>query len=160
MKLRYSCADCDAINNTKWPGPAVRTCVGCGKTENAADVLRDGKLTCCAACGNEQLYRQKDFPQWLGMGLLATACALFYVFAITYQYAIAWRILLGSAALDGLIYFIVGDVVVCYRCGAQHRGIPSRVFDPHEIAIAERYRQERIRKEQMQAQQPQQIRVE
>lgn len=93
----------------------------------------------------------KDFPQWLGMGLLASACALFYLFAIRYQYAIAWSILLGSAAIDAVIYLIVGDVVVCYRCGAQHRGIHSRAFDPHEIAIAEKYRQERIRREQMQA---------
>ena len=153
MKLRYSCPDCDAINNTVCPGTVTRTCIGCGKVENASDALRDGKLTCCAACGNDHLYRQKDFPQWLGMGLLATACALFYVFAITYQYAIAWTILLGSAGLDGLIYFIVGDVVVCYRCAAQHRGIPSRVFDPHEIAIAERYRQERIRRKQLLAEQ-------
>ena len=70
-----------------------------------------------------------------------------------YMYAARLSILLGSAAVDALIYIIVGDVVVCYRCAAQHRGIPSRVFDPHEIAIAERYRQERIRREQLQAEQ-------
>ena len=61
-----------------------------------------------------------------------------------------WAILLGSAAIDGLVYLIVGDVVVCYRCAARHRGVPSRAFDPHELAIAEKYRQERIRKEQLQ----------
>lgn len=153
MKLRSTCPDCDTTNVVELPGPAERTCIGCGKVEPLVDAIAEGKLKCCAACGNEQLYRMKDFPQWLGMGLLATACILFYLFAIQYQYAIAWSILLGSAAVDGLIYFIVGDVVVCYRCAAQHRGIPSRVFDPHEIAIAERYRQERIRREQLQAEQ-------
>jgi hypothetical protein len=93
----------------------------------------------------------KDFPQWLGMTILAGACVSFFVLAVVfYRYTLAWAILLGSAAVDGLIYGIVGDVVVCYRCGARHRGVPSRAFDPHELAIAEKYRQERIRREQLQ----------
>lgn len=85
------------------------------------------------------------------MSLLTVACALFFVFAIRFHYAIAWTILLGSAALDGLIYLIVGDVVVCYRCGAQHRGVPSRSFDPFDLGTAEKYRQERIRREKLHA---------
>jgi hypothetical protein len=85
------------------------------------------------------------------MSLLAGACIVFFIFAIRYQYAIAWTVLLGSAAIDCLIYFIVGDVVVCYRCGAKHRGGPSRQVYPFELTIAEKYRQERIRREQLQA---------
>src|SRR5438552_3195482 len=112
MKLRYICPDCDTTNTIELPGPTERTCAGCGKTEPLAGLAAAGKLIQCAACGNEPLYRMKDFPQWLGMGLLASACILFYLFAIRYEYAIAWSILLGSAALDALIYLIVGDVVV------------------------------------------------
>lgn len=108
-------------------------------------------LTTCSQCGNAELYRQKDFPQWLGMSLLTVACLVFFVFALLYQYAIAWSVLLGSAAIDGLIYLIVGDVVVCYRCGTKHRGWPSRKFAPFELTAAEKYRQERIRREQLQA---------
>src|SRR5262245_17084381 len=113
----------------------------------------DQTLPRCASCGNTELYRQKDFPQWLGMSLLAVACLVFFVFALLYQYAIAWSVLLGSAAIDGLIYLIVGDVVVCYRCGAKHRGWPSKKFQPFELTTAEKYRQERIRREQLQAEQ-------
>jgi hypothetical protein len=70
---------------------------------------------------------------------------------VLYHQWLAWTVLLGSAAIDGLLYYgIVGDVVVCYRCGCEHRGVPSRAFDPHELAVAERYRQERIRREQHQ----------
>jgi hypothetical protein len=102
-------------------------------------------------CGSAALYRQKDFPQWLGMSVLAAACASFFILQVLYQPWWAWAVLLGSAALDGLLYYgLVGDVVVCYRCGAQHRGGPSRAFDPFELAVAERYRQERLRREQMQ----------
>jgi len=92
------------------------------------------------------MYRKKDFPQWLGMSLLGGACLLFFVFAILYQYAIAWAVLLGSAAVDAVIYLIVGDVVVCYRCGAEHRGAASRNYAPHELTVAERYRQEERRR--------------
>jgi hypothetical protein len=83
------------------------------------------------------------------MTLLTVACGLFFIFAILYQYVIAWTILLGSAAFDGLVYLIVGDVVVCYRCGAKHRGIASKSFAPFELATAERYRQERLRRDQI-----------
>jgi len=38
---------------------------------------------------------------------------------------------------------------VCYRCGCQHRGVPSRAFDPFELATGEKYRQERLRREQL-----------
>jgi hypothetical protein len=50
-----------------------------------------------------------------------------------------------------LLYLVVGDVLVCYRCGAQHRGVaPSPAHQPFDLGIAERYRQERIRREQLQ----------
>ena len=85
------------------------------------------------------------------MSLLAGACVSFFVMAVIfYQYILAWAVLLGSAAVDGLLYYgVVGDVVLCYRCGCQHRGGRSRDFDPFELATGERYRQERLRREQL-----------
>ena len=153
MNLRFNCPECGRPERLDSPGPATWHCPECG---TAADLppdalTADGALSRCAFCGNAQLYRMKDFPQWLGMSILTLACGSFFVLAVGfYQYNLAWAILLGSAAIDGLIYWIVGDVLVCYRCGARHRGVPSRAFDPHELAIAEKYRQERIRKEQLQ----------
>ena len=64
----------------------------------------------------------------------------------------AWAILLGSALFDGVLYLWVGDVTVCYRCGAHFRGFAaSEAQRPHDIGTAERYRQERIRREQLEA---------
>ncbi|HMC88193.1 MAG TPA: hypothetical protein VKI17_01535, partial [Gemmataceae bacterium] len=52
----------------------------------------------------------------------------------------------------GLLYLWVGDVIVCYRCQAHYRGCESGPkHKPHELGIAERYRQERLRREQLQA---------
>jgi hypothetical protein len=112
----------------------------------------DASLRACALCGNGELYRRKDFPQWIGLSLLAIACTAFFVLQVLYHQWIAWAVLLGSAAIDGLLYYgLVGDLVVCYRCGCEHRGVASHGFDPHELAIAERFRQERLRQEQLKA---------
>jgi ribosomal protein L37AE/L43A len=152
MKVRFPCPHCGATISTPVTAGGVWSCGQCRRTGPAPD--RIDPLNYCAACRNPELYRKKDFPQWLGMGLLAVACGLFYIFAINYRYAVAWGILLGSAAIDGLIYYLVGDVVVCYRCGAEHRGSASRAFDPHSLATAEKYRQERIRLEKLRSATP------
>ena len=52
----------------------------------------------------------------------------------------AWAVLLASAVIDGLLYLAVRDVVVCYRCGAQHRGLGYSSNRPFELTIQERYR--------------------
>jgi hypothetical protein len=149
VKIRFACPNCQAPAAPDRPGAAAWTCPACGHALDRPDILADGTLNGCGVCACPELYRRKDFPQWLGLSLLTVACAAFFVLQILYRPAWAWAILLGSAAFDGLLYSYVGDVVVCYRCGAQHRGIPSRRFDPFELATAERYRQERLRREQM-----------
>jgi hypothetical protein len=54
--------------------------------------------------------------------------------------------------VDGVLYLWVGDVVVCYRCGTHH-SCPSAgaAHQPFELIIAERYRQERLRREKLEA---------
>jgi hypothetical protein len=109
-------------------------------------------LRACLVCGNAELYRKKDFPHWLGLAILTVACLAFLALMGTYHQWAAWAILLGSAAFDGLLYLWVGDVVVCYRCGAHYRGLPPGADPkPFDLGIAERYRQERLRREQIEA---------
>ncbi len=130
------------------PLPSVSSCA-CGHEQHLIlPDTNDEKLKNCVACGCSQLYRQKNFPQWLGLSLLAVACSAFFVLQGLYLPRPAWIILLGSAAIDLVFYFIVGDVILCYRCQARHYGLPKqKSFDPFELPIAEKYRQERIRRE-------------
>jgi hypothetical protein len=109
------------------------------------------ELSACALCGNPELYKKKDFPHWLGLTILAAACLAFLAAHALYWPWIAWSILIISAVIDGLLYLAVGDVIVCYRCGAQHRGVrPGVHHQPFELGVAERYRQERLRRAQLQ----------
>jgi hypothetical protein len=47
-----------------------------------------------------------------------------------------------------VLYYTVPDVTICYRCSSQVRGDgsnPDGRWQPFDLAIGERYRQERIR---------------
>src|SRR5437870_2808623 len=150
LNIRFACPVCETPDRFNLPRSGPWRCVACGHLTAVHAAEPDGSLRQCALCSNSELYRRKDFPQWIGLSVLAIACTAFFVLQVLYHQWVAWAVLLGSAAIDGLLYYaLVGDVVVCYRCGCQHRNVPSRAFDPHELATAERYRQERLRKEQM-----------
>jgi ribosomal protein L37AE/L43A len=150
MILRFPCPNCDHYGRVELTGALIWVCADCGRAMplTKPEPADDMPVTECAACRNAELYRQKNFPQWLGLSLLALACGSFFVLQILYLPWIAWAVLLGSAGADGLLYAFVGDALVCYRCGAKHTGLPKcRVYDPFELATAEKYRQERIRRE-------------
>jgi DNA-directed RNA polymerase subunit RPC12/RpoP len=122
-------------------------CPGC---EHRLEAQADAELARCPVCGNAELYKKKDFPHWLGLSILAFACIGFVVANGFYNWYWAWGILLGSAAFDGLLYLWVRDVVVCYRCDAHIRGVaPGQGHKPFELVIGERYRQERLRREDL-----------
>src|SRR5437764_15128058 len=86
------------------------------------------------------------------MTILTVACLGSIIPYWLYHQWLTWTILIGSAVVDGLLYLWVGDVVVCYRCDAQYRRLtPGPEHKPFELGIAERYRQERLRREQVEA---------
>jgi hypothetical protein len=97
------------------------------------------------------LYKKKDFPHGLGLTIILLGFAASTVTYWRHELGLTWAILLGTAAFDGLLYLLVKDVVVCYRCNAHYRGVPAGPeHKPFELTIHERYRQERIRREQLQ----------
>ena len=89
----------------------------------------------------------------LGLAILTIACLGSVIPYYLYHQWLTWTILIGSALLDAALYLWVGDVLVCYRCQAHYRGVKSAdEHKPFELGIAERYRQEKIRREQILAQ--------
>jgi hypothetical protein len=98
------------------------------------------------------LYTQKDFPQALGLLIVIVQFAISTVFWY-YEMPIAtYAVLMASALMDWALYPRVPDVSICYRCMCQVRGEgsnPGRRLGPFDIAIGERYRQERIRAQEL-----------
>lgn len=150
MNIRFACPECEQPRRIDLPGVSESHCPSCDQMLKVPAESGKEPLRKCVVCGNAEMYRKKDFPQWLGMLILAVACLSFLGLMAVYHPWWAWTILIGSAIFDGLLYLWVGDVVVCYRCAAQHRGLASpSEHASFELGIGERYRQERIRLEQM-----------
>jgi hypothetical protein len=127
-------------------------CPACDHRLQVETPPADGSLPTCLVCGNQDLFKKKDFPHGLGLVILTGACLVSLVTYGLYEKWLTWAILIGTAAFDGLLYLWVGDVVVCYRCHAHYRGLsPGPNHKPFELTLAERYRQERLRREQLQA---------
>jgi hypothetical protein len=92
-----------------------------------------GGLTGCLVCGHAELYTQRDFPRWLGFGVVGVAAVL-----APFTHYLS---LLAAAALDFLLYRCARSVVVCYVCRARHRGFAPEPRHPrYDLGIAERLR--------------------
>ena len=117
-----------------------------------AEAIDHSRLDACPWCLTTDLYTQKDFPQALGLMIVIVQFAISTVFWY-YEMPIAtYSVLLASALLDWALYPRVPDVTICYRCSCQVRGEgsnPEGRFQPFDLAIGERYRQERIRAQQL-----------
>lgn len=152
MKVRFTCPVCERPGKLELSGTPAWQCPSCDHRLQAEAKHAGDPLPTCLICGNHELYKKKNFPHGLGLAILTLACLVSFVTYGLYQKWLTWAILIGTAVFDGLLYLWVGDVVVCYRCEAHYRGLtPAPEHKPFELGIAERYRQERLRREQLQA---------
>jgi hypothetical protein len=151
LRARFRCPECDHWAQVNLPISETWQCPRCDYLQ-ALPRTRDEGLPGCLICSNRELYKKKNFPHWLGLTILVFACLAFLWAHLNYDPLTAWLILLGSAAFDGFFYLWVGDAFVCYRCGAEYRGFaPNSSHLPFELTIAERFRQERLRREKLQS---------
>jgi hypothetical protein len=150
MNIRFDCPICEHPGRLDVPGREEWQCPHCDHLLRLPAANLDPALPACAICGNGELYKKKDFPHGLGMAILVLACLASTVTYWLYDKWLTWAILIGSAAFDGLLYLWVKDVIVCYRCQAHFRGALAQPgHKPFELTIHERYRQERLRREQL-----------
>jgi hypothetical protein len=148
VNIRFPCPECEYPGRLTVPGEWH--CPRCDHVVQVPDSAVDPALPRCLICANAELYKKKDFPHNLGMTILALAFLASTVTNYLYAKWWTWTFLIGSAAFDGLLYLWVKDAIVCYRCNAHHRGVaPNPEHKPFELTVQERYRQERIRREQL-----------
>ncbi len=154
MELTFQCPSCHKVNLV----PALETAeVGtCGRCAEERPLHREllgaGQLVGCPWCATTDLYVQKDFPQGLGLFIVIVGFVISTVFWYLEMPLVTYLVLLASALLDLVLYYRVPDVTICYRCSSQIRGLGSNAagrFHSFDLAIGERYRQERIRIEEL-----------
>ncbi len=123
-------------------------CPACGVTvEFPPGAIADGQLHQCLACPCKELFLRKDFPQRLGVTIVVIG---FVVSCIAWYYYMLWLTfvsLFAVAAIDLLLYFAVGEVLTCYRCGAMYRGLGGNVENhgPFDLETHEKFRQQAAR---------------
>lgn len=99
-------------------------------------------LQTCPACGCRDLFIRKDFPQRLGVGLVLVGFGGFLAANYFHHPYAAFGFLFATAAIDVLLYMVVGDALVCYRCGAHYRGAKNLAeHSAFQLETHERYRQ-------------------
>lgn len=148
MYVTFRCPVCGRGNRT--PSAAAQETIACTagdfRREIGTDDLSGGSPRHCLVCGNHDLWRQKDFPQRLGLlcvaaGALLSSIAWYYHHPLT-----ALGLLMAFALADMVLFLVMPDVLVCYRCKAKHHDAGTSThhaaFD-HELG--ERYRQEELR---------------
>jgi hypothetical protein len=148
VDVSFSCPTCERPARVNANAATDWQCPGCDHRQHLDAATT--ALSACVVCGNPELYKKKDFPHWLGMTILVVACIASVYTYFWYDKWLTWAILIGSAIIDGVLYLSVGDAVVCYRCEALYRGFkPTDAHRPFELTIGERYRQVRIRRDEL-----------
>lgn len=153
MEIQFACPRCQRPHNTSLAGETQELACECGWSRPVVLAERaDLPVETCVACGCGDLWRQKDFPQKLGLFMVVLGAGLSTLAWKYYLPQWALGILLLFAAIDMVLFAVMRDVLVCYRCGARYRKVPgmaaTRTFD---LETAERYRQEAARQAEMTA---------
>ena len=71
MNVRFICPTCEQPGRLSTPLPAEWVCPKCDQVLYLKPENAEPALTACVVCGNAELYRRKDFPQTLGVSILA-----------------------------------------------------------------------------------------
>lgn len=111
---------------TKPARPLRLRCSICGRDLELAvndSLLNRNVVTTCVRCGHDAFYVQKDFNRNLGLGIVVLGVISSLYFFSKSQPIYAMAALAATALIDFIVYFIVGDVTVCYSCHALYRGV-------------------------------------
>lgn len=147
MQLVFQCPRCLRTGLVEISSGSPVECPACHwQRAIPPEHLVDDKPQCCLACGNTDLWRQKDFPQALGLLLVVIGGTLSTIAYAYMRPILAIGILMGFAAIDLFLFVAMKDVLVCYRCHARHRRFEMDDDHPRfNLELNERYRQESIR---------------
>jgi DNA-directed RNA polymerase subunit RPC12/RpoP len=155
MNVTFACPQCHQAGRVELAAGATEfSCAECGQNFPVSpDAIAEGRLSRCLVCPSADLFVRKDFPQRLGVGLVVlglTASCVSWGFYLT---NLTFVILFATALIDLVLYLVVPNALMCYRCGAQYRGsVGLDAHGPFNLETHERHRQQKARLEQQRGQ--------
>lgn len=158
MHVDFSCPACESDQRVEVA--ADQSSLSCGqcdwKSAGGAAPGHGEHVEACPVCGCDDMWRQKDFPPALGLTMVGLGILLSTLAWADLRPVLAIGVLMGFALVDLLLYALMPDVLVCYRCGARVRRTDIAESHPRfDLEIHERYRQESLRMETAVPRQPQ-----
>jgi hypothetical protein len=141
--IRYRCAACGSMSRAALSKDLARfACSNCSRQTNVPKSVFQGEhLVACARCGCPDLFSRKDFSPRLGLAIVIAGALASGVAWAYYRQYLAVGILLMVALLDLAFYHLVGAVVQCYACHAQHRHLGrTQPYIPFNLETHEKYR--------------------
>jgi hypothetical protein len=151
VRVVARCPQCDAgLPVRALDAPARITCGRCRREIplSMSDAVRaDTGVDRCPVCSGADFYTRKDFDPKLGLTVViigAATSAGFYWFG---RDLIAYGILASAALVDLVVYQMLKEVTVCYRCHTEFRGAYTRTapaFDLHTADVLEREYERKI----------------
>ena len=144
MQLLAKCPKCDAglpVSADEAP-PTIR-CGRCGTDIplSFTDAVRsDRAVDRCPVCGGSDFYTRKDFDPKVGVAIVAIGAMTSGVFYWLGRDLTAYAVLGGAALIDLIVYGLLKDLSVCYRCHSEFRGAYERTapaFDLHTADVLE-----------------------
>jgi hypothetical protein len=148
MNVTFRCPHCHQLGEAEFEAAARElACPNCREHLSVPEgALAQDKLWHCLVCPSTELYVRKDFSQKLGIAIVVTGFVISSVFWFYRMPFWTYGVLFATALLDVVLYLTVGNVLQCYRCQAQYRGVPG--LENHggfDLETHEKHRQQLIR---------------
>lgn len=157
MNVTFRCPHCDGLVTAELAaGQAELVCPACSvKWPVPAGAVGPQGLKQCVVCPSTELFVRKDFSQALGVSIVVVGFILSSVFWYYRLPLWTYGVLFATALVDVVLYLTVGNLLQCYRCHAQYRGLPGLTeHGAFDLETHEKHRQQRIRLSQMTAPRP------
>jgi hypothetical protein len=148
MNVTFRCPHCDHTVGAEFEATSEElACPACKVALPVSDgIAKKDNLWQCLVCHSKELFVRKDFSQRLGVTIVVTGIVVSSIFWALRMPNWTYGVLFATALIDVVLYFMVGNVLQCYRCQAQYRGVPG--LENHggfDLETHEKHRQQRLR---------------
>jgi hypothetical protein len=134
LQIAFACSGCRSEVASAPGEPAA--CARCAAvtTLDVPEALgRGGPVEACPACGGRNLYVQRDFNQKAGLLVVVAGAALA-------PFTPFYSSLFVAAGVDAVLYMLLPEITVCYRCHAHFRGFAKNpTHEAFDLHLAEQY---------------------
>ncbi|HXK08583.1 MAG TPA: hypothetical protein VMT70_02955 [Vicinamibacteria bacterium] len=141
MRVKLACPSCGAAPQVAAAqAPPETSCPRCGQAIALSwtESLRAGlEVDECPLCRGRDHYVRKDLNRSLGLASVVVVGLVSAGLLWSGRTLLAYGVLGALALLDLVIYGLMKDVTVCYRCQAEFRGSYRRTASPFDLHTAE-----------------------